>query len=53
MQSARVLLGCELMASGVSITETALRLGYDSATSFFNLCRRVTGLSPSELARRI
>ena len=51
MQAARVVRGCELMAAGVSVTETAFRLGYDSPTSFYNLCRRVTGRNPSDLSR--
>ena len=51
MQTARILQGCNLMAEGVSVTETAIRLGYDSVSSFFNLCRRYTGQNPSTLAR--
>lgn len=51
MQATRVVRGCELMAAGVSVTETAFRLGYDSPTSFYNLCRRITGMKPSDLAR--
>jgi len=53
MQSARVLRGCELMTSGVPITETAYRLGYESPSSFFNLCRKMTGMNPSMLTRVI
>nr|WP_242007374.1 AraC family transcriptional regulator [Acetobacter farinalis] len=51
MQIALLLRGYSLMASGASITETAFLLGYDSATSFFNLCRRFTGMNPSDLAQ--
>ncbi|MFS3136255.1 helix-turn-helix domain-containing protein [Gluconacetobacter sacchari] len=52
MQTARLLRGYSLMASGASVTETAFMLGYDSATSFFNLCRRFTGMNPSDFARK-
>ncbi|WP_336763509.1 AraC family transcriptional regulator [Asaia sp. VD9] len=53
MQCARILRGCALMSEGISITETAYRLGYESPSSFFNLCRKMTGLSPSALFRSI
>ena len=53
MQSARILRGCELMASGMPVTETAYTLGYESPSSFFNLCRRMTGMSPTDLSRSV
>lgn len=53
MQSARILRGCDLMASGMAVTETAYMLGYESPSSFFNLCRKMTGLNPSELLRSV
>ncbi|MCQ8242423.1 AraC family transcriptional regulator [Rhizosaccharibacter radicis] len=53
MQAARILRGCQLMASGTSITDTAFMLGFESPASFFNLCRRLTGLNPSALMRRL
>lgn len=53
MQSARVLRGCELMASGVPVTETAYMLGYESPSSFFSLCRKMTGLNPTDLLRSL
>lgn len=53
MQCARIQRGCELMGSGVSVTETSYRLGYESPSSLFNLCRKMTGLSPRELLRSV
>lgn len=53
MAAARILRGCQLMTFGVPITETAYRLGYESPSSFFNLCRKMTGLNPSDLSRSV
>jgi len=53
IETARVIRGCRLMAEGISVTETAFMLGYESVASFFNLCRRNTGMSPSVLAHEL
>lgn len=51
MQAARILRGHRLMASGVSVTETAYMLGYGSPSSFFNLCRKLTGMNPNSFSK--
>jgi AraC-like DNA-binding protein len=41
-----------LLASGRSVTETCMELGFSSVGSFSTLFRRTTGVSPSRYAHR-
>lgn len=50
-QIARLMHAIEMLAAGRSVTETAFSVGYDSLSSFVDLCRRHTGMSPQALAR--
>jgi AraC-like DNA-binding protein len=52
-QLARLMHGLDLLLAGVSVTDTAMCLGYDSVSSFVTLCQRHTGMSPKALAEAI
>jgi len=50
-QRSRLLAGLEQLASGVSVIDVALALGYDSPSAFSAMFRRHFGLSPSAYFR--
>ena len=50
-QQARLLRGLEQLASGASVTSTALDLGYDTPSAFIAMFRRALGTSPGRYAR--
>lgn len=52
-QLARLMHGLDLLLAGISVTDTAMSLGYDSVSSFVALCHRHTGMSPKTLAEAI
>lgn len=47
-QQARLLQALRLLAQGRSVTDTALEVGYDSASAFGSMFRRSLGMSPIE-----
>lgn len=50
LRQRRLLHASELLASGDSVLETALAIGYDSPSAFSAMFKSRTGLSPSEYA---
>ncbi|WP_234987102.1 helix-turn-helix domain-containing protein [Halomonas cupida] len=49
-QRVRMLRALELLASGRSVTAIALDLGYDNASAFIALFRRMFGVTPGRYA---
>ncbi len=52
-QIARLMRAVDMLSAGSSVTETALAVGYDSMSSFSDLCQRHLGMSPKVLARTL
>ncbi|WP_197056530.1 MULTISPECIES: helix-turn-helix transcriptional regulator [Luteibacter] len=52
-QLARLMRGLDLLLAGVSVTDAAMSVGYDSVSSFVALCHRHTGMSPKALAEAV
>ena len=50
-QRARLMRAVELLASGESVTATALTLGYDNVSAFIAMFRRVHGTTPARYLR--
>lgn len=48
LRQRRLLHASELLASGCSVLDTALAIGYDSPSAFSSMFKSRTGLSPSE-----
>lgn len=48
----QVLRSLELLTSGVSVTDTSLEVGYESAGAFIRAFRQVIGMTPSAYAQR-
>jgi AraC-like DNA-binding protein len=48
----QVLRSLELLADGRSVTETSLRVGYESTGAFIRAFRQVVGITPSAYAQR-
>lgn len=44
----RIILACELMGQGLSLTETAYRCGFNNYNSFLRAFRKFIGMSPRE-----
>lgn len=53
VDEARVTLAVRLLVfDGLSVNQTASRLGYDEVTSFYRVFKRVTGMSPTECVKQ-
>ena len=51
-QRARVLASFERLASGASVLDVALSLGYTSSSAFTTMFRRITGRTPGDVRAR-
>ena len=50
-QQRRLLRALELLATGRSVTDVALELGYDNASAFIAMFRRCLGTTPARYLR--
>ncbi|HEY0650721.1 helix-turn-helix transcriptional regulator, partial [Phenylobacterium sp.] len=48
----RLLMARQYLADGLSVTEAAVALGYNSASAFIAMVRRELGVTPGRLAER-
>lgn len=50
-QRARTLRAIQLLVEGMSVTTTAIELGYENISAFIAMFRRIMGVTPGQYVR--